>query len=116
MSIYGIKVRGFEDPIFGFEDPIFGFEDPIFGYKEGELKASLSNFIGKKVAANLKQDSDVLHMAVAKLDKPVRLVPENKDTAAGLYKLFAKGPEVTFSVEEGGSRRDVAMTIILIGK
>ena len=116
MSIYGIKVNGFEDPIFGFEDPIFGFEDPIFGYKEGELKASLSNFMGKKVPANLKQDGNVLHMQVAKLDKPVRLVPENKDKAEGLYKLFAKGADVTFTVEEGGSRRDVAATIVLIGK
>ena len=116
MSIYGIKVNGFEDPIFGFEDPIFGFEDPIFGYKEGELKASLSDFIGKKVAANLKQDGNVLHMQVAKLDKPVRLVPENKDTAAGLYKLFTKGAQVAFTVEEGGSHRDVAMIIVLIGK
>ncbi|GJM42374.1 MAG: hypothetical protein DHS20C20_26560 [Ardenticatenaceae bacterium] len=116
MSIYGIKVKGFEDPLFGFEDPLFGFEDPLFGYKEGELIANLANFVGKKAPATLKQDSDVLHMEVAKLDRPVRLVPENKDMAAGLYKLFAKGANVTFTVEEGGSRRDVAATIVLIGK
>ena len=116
MSIYEIKVKGFEDPLFGFEDPLFGFEDPLFGYKDGELKASLANFVGKKAPATLKQDSDVLQMQVAKLDRPVRLIPENKDKAAGLYKLFAKGAEVTFTVEEGGSRRDVAATIVLIGK
>ena len=105
MSIYGIKVTGFEDPLFGFEDPLFGFEDPLFGYKNGELNTNLSNFVGKKAPATLKQDSDVLHIEVAKLDRPVRLVPENKDKAAGLYKLFAKGVEITFTVEDGGSRR-----------
>ena len=55
-------------------------------------------------------------MHVTKLDRPVRLVPENKDQASGLYKLFGKGVEVTFSVEEGGPRRDAAATIVLIGK
>ncbi len=116
MSIYEIKITDFEDPSFGFEDPSFGFEDPSFGYKDGELKASLANLVGKKAPATLKQDSDVLHMQVAKLDKPVRLVPENKDKAAGLYKLFAQGADVTLTVEEGDSRRDVAATIVLIGK
>lgn len=116
MSIYGIKVKGFEDPLLGFDDPLLGLESPDSEYKEGELKDSLSNFIGKKVAANLKQDGDVLHMQVTKLDRPVRLVPENKDQASGLYKLFGKGVEVTFSVEEGGPRRDMAATIVLIGK
>lgn len=116
MSIYGIKVKGFEDPSFGFEDPSFGFEDPSFGYKGDELSANLSNFVGKKAPATLKQDSDVLQIQVAKLDRPVRLLPEDKDKAAGLYKLFAKGAEVTFTVEEGSPRRDVKATIVLIGK
>lgn len=116
MSIYGIKVKGFEDPLLGFEDPLLGFESPNSDYKDGELSASLSNFVSKKAPATLKQDSDVLQIQVAKLDRPVRLLPEDKDKAAGLYKLFAKGAEVTFTVEEGGPRRDVKATIVLIGK
>ena len=47
MSIYGIKVKGFEDPLLGFDDPLLGLESPDSEYKEGELKDSLSNFIGK---------------------------------------------------------------------
>ena len=117
MNVYGIKVQGFEDPSFGFEDPSFGFEDPSFGYKDGELSASLSPFVGQKVPVTLKQDSDVLHMQVAKLDRPIRLIPEDKDKAAGLYKLFAKGVQATFTVEEGnGTHRNVEATIVLIGK
>ena len=83
MSIYGIKVKGFEDPLFGFEDPSFGFEDPSFGYKDGELRTNLSHFIGKKAPATLKQDGNVLQIEVANLARPVRLVPKNKDKAAG---------------------------------
>ena len=112
MSMYGIKVAGFEDPLFGFEDPLFGFEDPLFGYKERELSANLSRFKGKKAPATLTQDSDVLQMQVDGLERPVRLVPENKDKAAALYKLFAKRATVTFTVEDG-LRRGSDATIVL---
>ena len=46
MSTYGIKVEGFEDPLFGFEDPLFGFEDPLFGYQRWRIKHQLIQFYG----------------------------------------------------------------------
>lgn len=114
MSVYGIKIEGFEDPSFGFEDPSFGFEDPSFGYKDGELSATLSRFVGKKAPATLRQDSDVLQIQVGQLNRPVRLVPEDKEKARGLYKLFAQGAEVNFTVKDGGGVRRGAENIIVL--
>lgn len=112
MSTYGIKVKGFEDPLFGFEDPLFGFEDPLFGYKNGELRNNLTPFVGKKAPASLKQDGNVLQIDASELVRPVRLVPKNKGAAAGLYKLFANRASVTLTVEDG-IRRGADPVIVL---